>query len=86
MTDPEVTEEPLFESYVIVSAFALQIAYKVKFAVCPCANGKVTIEPVVVVDQPLNVYPVLVGAVGAEVMLAPELTVPAVTALPPCEL
>ena len=44
-----------------------------------------TTDPEVVVDQPANVYPVLVGAVGAEKILAPVCEPPFVTADPPCE-
>ena len=66
-----------------VLILAVQIAYRVKFEVWPCTYGNVITEPVDVADQPLNVYPSLVGAVGAVEMLAPVLTDPAVTALPP---
>ena len=44
-----------------------------------------TTDPVVVADQPANVYPARVGAVGAAEILAPVLTDPDVTADPPCE-
>jgi hypothetical protein len=84
-TDPAVTAEPPCESYVIVRAFAAQIAYRVKFAVWPCVYGNVRTLPVSVTDHPLNVYPALVGAVGADAMLAPVFTDPLVTALPPFE-
>ena len=56
-----------------------------KFAVCPWAYGNVTTDPEVVEDQPANVYPVLVGAVGAAEILAPVCEPPFVTADPPCE-
>jgi hypothetical protein len=56
-TVPLVTEVPPFESYVTVKVLALQIAYKVKLAVWPCAYPPVkeTTDPLLVVDQPLNV-------------------------------
>jgi hypothetical protein len=45
--------------------------------------AKLTTEPAEVVDQPENVYPALVGAVGA-VNFASVATDPAVTDDPPC--
>ncbi len=41
------------------------------------------VEPDEDVDQPVNVYPVRVGAVGADEILAPVLTEPLETKLPP---
>jgi hypothetical protein len=85
-TDPAVTEDPPCSSKVTIRVFTDQIAYKVKLEVCPCVYPpvKLTTEPVEVVDQPLNVYPALVGAVGA-VNFASVATDPAVTDDPPCE-
>ncbi len=56
-----------------------------KFAVCPCAYGKVIAVPPSVADQAEKVYPARVGAVGAEEMLAAVFTVPLVTDEPPFE-
>ena len=75
--------EPLFALKITVFEFADQIAYKVKFAVCPCAYGNEITEPDEVVDQPTKVFPAFVGAVGADEMLAPVFTVPLETAEPP---
>jgi hypothetical protein len=51
----------------------------------PGEYGKVKTVPPSVADQPANVYPAWVGAVGAEAIDPPVVKDPEVTAVPPFE-
>ena len=62
-------------------------ANNVKLAVWPCVYGNEMAEPPLdAANQPLNVYPLLVGDPGEEAIEPPVVVDPLLIALPPWEL